>query len=355
MFGLFSFRYLICLPIFALYFNALAAADSKSSFYFKNFSKDSNFESQLALYGDSKVVDESLCVEVTGSLFHSAGRVMYKKPIRLLEGKPSSLVSFSTYFSFSMSQDSGDGLSFFMVPADFPVNEFDGGSFGLLGQKKVRFLSVEFDTSKDQKYGDVNDNHVGIDVSSFVSVKVRDVSSMNLVLNNGEKLQAWIDYEANSKKLEVRLSKLGHVRPTDPLLSYLIDVSKIWKEEEIFVGLTSSNGNSSQKCNVCSWSFKVRQAPHWMHSEPLDPESAVVEKTKVPPVNKRSDCFLKVLAALIVGTACGALGAFFVLFVWTISGANKLPVVPVLPEQYAVNPQELEYKKFNIIIDEGKK
>lgn len=353
MFEFVTFRYIISLLIFVLCFDTLAA-DSRS-FYFKNFSKDSNFESQLALLGDSKVDNDSLCVELTGSVVHSAGRVVYKKPFRLLEGKPSSLVSFSTYFSFSMSQDSGDGLLFFMVPVDFAVDEFDGGSFGLLGQRKLRFLSVEFDTSKDQKYSDLDDNHVGVNVSSFVSVKVSNVSSMKLVLNNGEKLQAWIDYEASSKKLEVRLSALGRVRPVDPLLSYSIDVSKIWKGDELFMGLSSSNLNSSQKCNVCSWSFKLRQAPQWMHSEPLDPESTVVEKTKVPTVHKRSDCFLKVLAALIVGTACGALGTFFVLFVWTISGANKRPVVPVLPEQYAMHPEEFEDKKFKIVIDESKK
>ncbi|KAK1377474.1 Alpha-amylase inhibitor alpha subunit family protein [Heracleum sosnowskyi] len=350
----YTFRYIIFLPIFVICFDTLAA-DSRSSFYFKNFSKDSNFESQLNLYGDSKVGNDSLCVEITGSWFNSAGRVVYKKPFRLLEGKPSSLVSFSTYFSFSMSQDSGDGLVFFMVPVGFDLNEFDGGSFGLLGGTKMRFLSVEFDTFKDRKYGDLDDNHVGIDVDGFVSVKVSNVSFVNLVLNNGEKLQAWIDYEASSKKLEVRLSKLGHVRPVDPLLSYSIDVSKIWKEDEVFVGLSSSNGNSLQKCSVCSWSFKARQAPQWMHSEPLDPEKAVVEKTKVPTVHKRSDCFLKVLAALIVGTACGALGTFFVLFVWTISGASKRPVVPVLPEQYAVHPEEFEYNKFKIVVEEGKK
>ncbi|KAL8102267.1 lectin-like protein At1g53070 [Apium graveolens] len=349
----YTLRYIVFLPIFAVFLN-LVAADSRSSFYFKNFSKDSNFESKISLYGDSKVGNDSLCVEMTSSLLHSAGRVVYKKPFRLLEGMPSSLVSFSTYFSFSMSQDSGDGLAFFMVPVEYDMNEFDGGSFGLLGQKKIRFLSVEFDTFKDRKHGDLNDNHVGIDVDSFVSVKVSNVSLMKLVLNNGEKLQAWIDYEASSKKLEVRLSKVGHVRPVEPLLSYSIDVSKIWKEDEVFVGLSSSSGNSSQKCNVCSWSFKVRQAPHWMHSEPLDPEKTVVEKTKVPVVHKRSDCFLKVLAALIVGTACGALGTFFGLFVWTISGASKRPVVPVLPEQYAVHPEEFEYNKFKIVVEEGK-
>lgn len=341
-----TFRYLIVFYIPFLYFRTLTA-DAKSSFYFKNFTKDSNFESQLALYGDSKVVNGGLSVEITGSSISSAGRVLYKKPIKLLQGKPTSLVSFSSSFTFSMSRDNGDGLAFFMVPISFPVDVFDGGSFGLLGNRKIKVLIVEFDTSKDQKYGDVNGNHVGIDVSSFISVKVGNVSSISLVLNSGEKLQAWIDYEAGSKQLEVRLNKLGHMRPVEPLLSYSIDMSQMWKEDEVFVGLSSSNGNSLQKCNLYSWSFKPRQAPHWMHSEPLDPE-AFMEETKAPKVHMRSDCFLRILSALIIGTACGALGAFFVLFAWTVFGGNRRPVVP---EDYAMHPAEFEYQKFKVVVD----
>ncbi|KAA8518982.1 hypothetical protein F0562_016244 [Nyssa sinensis] len=142
------------------------------------------------------------------------------------------MLSFSTYFSFSMSPENGDGLAFVMVPVGFPLNVFDGGSFGFLGERKFRVLGFEFDTLMDDKYGDLNDNHVGIDLSSLVSVKASKVSSINLVLNSGEKLQAWIDYEVGSKRLEVRLTKFGEIRPVDPLLLYPIDLSQMWMEEE---------------------------------------------------------------------------------------------------------------------------
>lgn len=324
------------------------AAESNCSFHFKKFDKDSNYVSEIALYGDAKVVNDGLSLQISGPSVSSAGRVMYKKPIKLLDGIPTKLVSFSSSFSFSMSPENGDGLAFIMVPIRFPLNVFNGGSFGLLSERKFRVLVVEFDTLMDDKYGDVNGNHVGIDMSSLVSVKVRNVSSIKLVLNSGEKLQAWIDYEVGLRRLEVRLSKLGERKPVDPLLFYPIDLSRIWKEKEVFVGLSSSNGNSSQKCNVYSWSFEQRQVPQWMHSQPLDP-NAYEEKKKELIVNKRSDCLLRILAALIFGTGCGALGAFFILFAWTVFGNRR----PIMPEEFAVKPLEYEYKKFNVIVDKA--
>ncbi|KAL2502989.1 Concanavalin A-like lectin family protein [Forsythia ovata] len=344
-------RYFMAFFLLNLYLKAVAA-DPNMSFSFKNFGKDSEeFESQIALYGDAKVANDS--IQISGSEISSSGRVIYKKPVKFVEGNPTNLVSFSMYFVFSMSSENGDGLAFIIVPVSFPLNVFDGCSMGLLGDRKVRFLAVEFDTFKDEKYSDVNGNHVGVDADSLVSVKVSNVSSINLVLNSAENLQAWIDYEANSKRIEVRLSKLGVFRPVDPLLSYPIDLSQMWEKEDVLVGLSSSSGSSSQKCNVHSWSFRSRTVPHWLHSEPMDPES-FVEKGEELNVRKRSDCAMRFLAALIFGTGCGALGAFIALFVWTIF-ANRRPVVPeeyvVQPKEYALQPKEFEYKKFNVAVD----
>ncbi|GFY83718.1 concanavalin A-like lectin family protein [Actinidia rufa] len=344
-----SFRYISALSLLILFIKSVSA-DQNWSFAFKNFGNDSSFESKIALYGDAKVVNGGSSLEISGFSRLSAGRVFYKKPIKLFEENPKRTVSFSTNFTFSISPENGDGLAFVMVPVGFPSNVFDGGSFGLLSGNKNRIFGVEFDTWMDDKYGDLNGNHVGVDVNSLVSVKVGNVSSINLVLNSGKKLQAWIDYEAGSKRLEVRLSKLGEARPVDPLLLCPIDLSHIWKEEEVFVGLSSSSGNSSQRCNVYSWSFKLRLVPHWMHSQPLDPDS-FSKKTKSPPAPNTRDCLLKVLAAMIFGTGIGALGAFFVLFVWTVFGNRR----PVVPEEYSPRPVGFEYENFKVVVDKATK
>ncbi|KAJ0088509.1 hypothetical protein Patl1_31738 [Pistacia atlantica] len=318
----FLLRYFITLVLLISHFKILYA-DQSSSFSFKTFVKHPNLDSNIALYGDAKVVNDEFSVQLTNSVSSSAGRVMYKKPIKLVvEGKPRNLASFSTNFSFSMFKESGDGLAFVMAPSVLNFNGFGNSSFGLpqvLENDIFRVVAVEFDTLRDAKYGDLNDNHVGIDVGSLSSVKVSNVSSHNMWLNSGKKFTSWIDYEASSKRLEVRLSHFGDSKPVDPLLSYPIDLSKVWNNEEVF---------------------------------PLDPET-VVKNTKTPlPVPKRSDCLLRVLGALILGAACGALGASIVLYLWTIF-ANRRPVVPVTPEECAMHAVDFEYKKVKATVDKA--
>ncbi|KAL3839449.1 hypothetical protein ACJIZ3_024040 [Penstemon smallii] len=337
-------RYLLVFLLLNL-FSKCIAVDANLTFFSKNFGQELNFESQFALYGDAKVANDSMSVQISGSGISTFGRVICKKPINLVEGNSRNMVSFANSFVFSLSSENGDGLAFVMLPVDFPFNQFDNGSMRLLRERKFKFLAVEFDTYKDGKYNDVNGNHIGVDIESHVSVKVSNVSSIDLVLNSGEKLQAWIDYEASSKRLEVRLSKLGDNRPLDPLLSYPIDLSKMWKGENVIVGFSSSSGNSSQKSNLYSWSFSSRIVPQWMHSEPIDPDN-FVEKGVELKVPKGSDCYLRILTALIFGTGCGALIAFFVLFIWTIFGNRR----PVVPEEFAVQSKECEYKKFNVVV-----
>ncbi|KAI3694522.1 hypothetical protein L1987_77489 [Smallanthus sonchifolius] len=304
-------------------------AGSNSSFYFNNFGQNSGFDSVLALYGDAKAVNGGLSVQLTAPVDSSAGRVIYKNRIKFYGGIPEKLVSFSTYFSFSISSDSGngDGLAFVVFSDVFPVDLFDDdGSFGLSNGGNFKFLSVEFD---------INGNHVGIDSSNFVSLKVRNLSSVNLGLNSGNRLQAWIDYESMSRRLEVRLNKFGETRPIDPLLFEHIDLPKIWPEKEgFFVGLSSSNGNSAQLCNVYSWSFKTRRAPDWMHSVAVDPNLLKQGEENEVKVHKSSDCVMRVLSALILGIGLGALGSFIGMFVWTVFAKRQ----PISPEEYAVKP-----------------
>ncbi|GMJ03169.1 hypothetical protein like AT5G01090 [Hibiscus trionum] len=342
--------YLTALTCLVFLFRLLAAEQS-SSFSFKSFGKDPKFESNIALYGDAHVGNGGSWIQLTNSVSWSAGAVMYKKPIKLVEGKVRNFASFKTYFSFSMSHENGDGLAFIMVPSRFKVDVLGNSSFGVslgLDKSKSGFVAVEFDTLKDAKHGDLNENHVGIDVGSLASVKARNLSSLNLVLNNGEKLHCWIDYEATSKRLEIRLSQSSSSRPDDPLLSYSIGLSKLWNDEEVFLGLSSSNGNSSQTCFIHSWSFKLRQVPNWMHSQPLDPEAISKNPEPLTAVPKGSNCFWKVLVVFIFGGACGALTASCVMYLWNVFGDRR----PVVPEKCGVDLVDFDFKKVKVVVVE---
>ncbi|CAN1135865.1 hypothetical protein LINPERPRIM_LOCUS20751 [Linum perenne] len=81
-------------------------------------------------------------------------------------------------------------------------------------------------------------------------------------------------------------------------------------DQEVLIGLISSNGNASQSSFLYSWSFQLRHFPHWMHSQPLDPEGFDPKLKPVVVDVRRRDCGMKVIAALTMGGGFGALGAF---------------------------------------------
>lgn len=336
-------------PSFLVILFVTVAAEQLHSFSFEKFDEESNLKSQIALLGDAMVINGSSCIQITRSSVYSFGRVIYKKPLKLFERKPKSYVSFSTSFSFSLSPSNNSALAFLLIPNGYASNVFDWVSLGMspeLNESKHRPFAVEFHAKDDDKFTDLHKNDDGIHASSLISVRVSNLSSSYMILSHREKLRAWIDYDAGSKRVEVRLSNSSDSRPSDPLIAYSIDFRKLWKDEELFVGLGLISGNSSRTTVLYSWSFNVRQVPHWMHSQPVDPK-AISEKTKPMTGHKISDCLSRVLSALILAFGCGAFGAFIVLFVWTIFGGNR----PVVPEEFTVHP--VEYKKIKVIVDKA--
>ncbi|KAK4783598.1 hypothetical protein SAY86_007972 [Trapa natans] len=305
-------------------------ASSSSSFSFLGFEHDI---ASIGLFGGSRFVSG-------GSTIELSGLAVFNESIRVVQGNPQSLASFSTNFTFSLS---GDGFAFAMSPCGVSSNLSGNGRFGLpLGKIRTlgNFLSVEFDASKDR----VAIGHSG-------SHKVRNVSSLNLTLNSGRKLQAWIDYEAYSRRLEVRLSKVISPRLSEPLLSDRIDLWEMWDDREVFMGLSSSSRSSNQSCLIHSWSFSMKVVPHWMHSQPLDPNAlSEVEAEPLSVHDKKKDCLPKFLAAMIFGVSSGALGALCILYLWTIFRNRR----PIKSEKIVVgkDKQQLdcEYKKVEVVV-----
>lgn len=337
--------------IFITLFIKILSFDPIPLFSFVDFEKDLKFKSNVAFFGNAKVVNGESKIQLSGSGSFGAetGRVIYKKPIKLFQGKPKQLVSFSTYFTFSISLESGGGLAFVIIPngvkgvksvkGDVFNQTSSGFSLGLKN-KDFEVIGVEFSASRDGK--------------NEILIRNGDSSKIyftNLALSSGEKMHTWIDYEASSMRLEVRLSKNGNLKPFDPLLWDKIEVSNVLKEEEMFVGFSPVRETNAF---LYSWSFVMRHfPPHSMHSEPLDPK-VFVKNSENPMVVEskekgKSDCFLRVLAAMIFGTGCGALTAFTVLYLWTIFGNKRGGAV--VPEGCVMQALEGDYRKVKIVVD----
>ncbi|MED6219612.1 hypothetical protein PIB30_037416 [Stylosanthes scabra] len=278
---------------------------------------DNNFDKDINLSGDAHAFADG--VSLTRPSQYSSGILLRNSSVTFSSAAANTTAdnstgtSLSIEFSFSISpaevsEDSGTGFVVILIPGDFDDVFSANDSFGISQQYGKNYVAVEFDTSKDDEFNDPNANHVGIDVGSLISVAIANVSDSDIVLNNGEKLHAWVDYVASSKNLEVRLCKSGENRPMDPIVSHEMDFAKMWGNEPVFVGLSASNdADSVQVVRVYTW--KVVSYGH------VAEES---EGGEGDEGEKGSFGTLSVLAEVIFGTVCVALIAFVVLFMWAI-------------------------------------
>lgn len=75
---------------------------------------------------------------------------------------------------------------------------------GLPNGQDFSYVAVEFDTMLDPNFGDVNDNHIGIDVDSVVSVASVDGFSKGIDLKSEREMTAWIEYRDKEETIEVK-------------------------------------------------------------------------------------------------------------------------------------------------------
>lgn len=197
---------------------------------------------------------------------------------------------------------------------------------------------------------DENNNHVGVDVCSLVSLKSCNLSSTNLVLNSGAKLLSWIDYDSISKRMEVRLSLAWGVRPNDPLMAYEVDLGKMWKGEDVLMGLSSSGENSAEATSVYSWRVRTRNVPKWLHSQPVDPLKLSDE---LKAANNDGHQTVALCFGLIFALGFGTLLTVFGLLLraMMLAGGKEKDVQPkciVYPGEFT----QFRYEKVNVVVDD---
>ncbi|PSR92858.1 Legume lectin domain protein [Actinidia chinensis var. chinensis] len=215
--------------------------------------------SSLKLLGDAHLNNGS--VRLTRDLAvpnSGAGRALYSKPIRFRRPETHYLASFSTFFSFSVTNlnpsSIGGGLAFVISPDDDTIGDA-GGYLGLIdatgGPNGV--VAVEFDTLMDVEFNDINGNHVGLDLNSMVSTQISNLETMGIDLKSGDLVNSWIDYSGSTRGLNVSVS-YSNLKPKEPLLSLSLDLDP-YVSDFMFVGFSGSTQGSTEIHNIEWWSF----------------------------------------------------------------------------------------------------
>ncbi|XVF58330.1 hypothetical protein PTKIN_Ptkin07bG0057500 [Pterospermum kingtungense] len=154
------------------------------------------------------------------SMTNKSGRVLYKQPFRLWDNGRDVKTSFSTT----------TGLS--------------------------NIVAVEFDTRKSFTE-DIDDNNIGIDVRSVVSMNSQSLTPHGLNLSRGADITATIQYDAQSTIMSIFVSSVnsGEENMKKPVISQHLDLSD-YLPQDVYVGFSASTGvNASQLNAVRSWNF----------------------------------------------------------------------------------------------------
>ncbi|CAH2069348.1 unnamed protein product [Thlaspi arvense] len=238
-----------------------------TSFVYDNFRNQEN----LYLDGSAKVLPDGL-LQLTNASDHQMAHVFSKKPIQFSSSTP---LSFSTHFVCALvpqpGVEGGHGMAFVVSPSmDFSHAESTRylGIFNVSknGSPSSDVLAVELDTIWNPDFEDIDNNHVGIDVHSPLSVAIAsasyysDIKKKNESINllSGKPIQVWVDYEGTM--LNVSMAPLEIKKPSLPLLSQGINFSEVFpNRSRVFVGFSAATGTALSYHYVLSWSFSTNR------------------------------------------------------------------------------------------------
>ncbi|KAM0902447.1 hypothetical protein ACQ4PT_019303 [Festuca glaucescens] len=137
--------------------------------------------SKLTLDGAATITPAGL-VGLTNETFRIKGHAFHPAPVRFRESSSGTVQvqSFSVSFVFGILSSFGDirghGFAFFIAPSKDLSIAFPIQFLGLVndtnnGSVSNHLFAVELDTILNTEFGDIDNNHVGIDVNSLNSVR----------------------------------------------------------------------------------------------------------------------------------------------------------------------------------------
>ncbi|KAK1299834.1 L-type lectin-domain containing receptor kinase IV.1 [Acorus calamus] len=299
---------LICLLLLLLF--KTKASNSDESFVFNGF-RGTN----MTLNGLAEITSNGL-LRLTNNTQQQLGHAFHPTPLHFNKS-----FSFSTTFVFAIVADypkvSGHGIAFVLSPnTDLPDSK-PNQYLGLFnpannGNSSNHVVAVELDTILNSEFGDINDNHIGIDVNGLRSVKAQPAGYFsdgsnrgfrNLSLKSGQPMQVWVDYDGPNMELNVTLSPIRVSKPVVPLMSITINLSE-FTLDSVYAGFSSSTGSFFTSHYILGWSFIVngRVQDLDLSKLPSLPRIGPKEKPKVLTVG------LPVFLSMVALTAASIIG-----------------------------------------------
>lgn len=303
--------------IFFIVLNPSALSTSQDQFVYSGFTGVN-----LTLDGVATVTPNGL-LELTNGTTLLKGHAFHPTPFHFGETSNGTVPSFSVSYVFAIycavPVICGHGMAFLVAASNNFSNTMPTQYLGLTndhnnGKATNHFFAVELDTSQNDEFKDINNNHVGIDINGLNSVNSSkagyyddsDGNLHNLTLTSYKMMQVWVEYNRDSTHIDVTLAPLYMAKPIKPILSTTYNLSRVLTDM-VYVGFSASTGTIISQQYVLGWSFGVnRPAP-------------TIDITKLPKLPRQGPKpRSKVLEIVLpIGTAAFVIfvGAIVVLFV----------------------------------------
>ncbi|XP_047334814.1 L-type lectin-domain containing receptor kinase IV.1-like [Impatiens glandulifera] len=242
-------------------------AQSNTDFTFNGFQS-----TNLTLDGDAN--NNEGIIFLTNRTQLITGHAFYPNPIIFKKSTRESAISFSTSFVFGIIPENplgGHGISFVIapqpnLPGALPISYLGIFNTSSINHNDTRHvIAIEFDTVLSPELNDMNDNHVGIDIDSPISVMSmpagyyldeNDPNPRNLTLISDKSRRVWIEYDGVKKQMNVTIASLEMKKPSKPLLSLYKDLSP-YLNQIMYVGFAAATGTIFNRHYLLGWSFKV--------------------------------------------------------------------------------------------------
>ncbi|KAJ6362841.1 hypothetical protein OIU78_003102 [Salix suchowensis] len=337
--------------VLLLFFFCMVAEAQDVEFLFDGFNGS---EADLTLDRVS-IIKPSGLLRLTNETQNAVGHAFYSQKIQMLNRSSSSSPndsSFSTTFVFQIISPSigegGFGLAFTLSPSDRLPGADAGHFLGLFnsnnnGDSSNNIFAVEFDTVNGfNESTDSEGNHVGININSVDSVAGKPASYIDdanrlvsfeeLLLDSGQPIQAWIEYDGVAKLINVTIAPMGQDKPIQPLIPFQYDLSKVVRED-MYAGFSASTGEKASSHYILGWSFSTKGA-----APPLN-----LARLPIAVPEKNSSSFRPSVIA-IIASLCGVTTLLFVILFFLTVYRRKWQQFEALEDWELDSPHRFRYQ-----------
>ncbi|CAO2146352.1 unnamed protein product [Urochloa humidicola] len=293
-------------------------ASSDDQFLFSSFTQSSLNLDGCATFTNGGLLDLSNGTAILN------GHAIFPTPLNFRKSPGGKVQSFSVNVVFSIlityPDLSADGMAFFIAPTKNFSDARAAKYFGLLNEKNngdptKHIFMVELDTYKNAELQDINDNHIGININSAISLQ-SNISGFyedhggafrSLTLNGNKGTQLWVDYYEGTTQINVTLAPINVGKPSRPLLSATYDLSTVLSNSTSYIGFSTVATPINTRQYVMGWSFGLNKP-----APPLD----VSKLPKLPIYGPKDQSkLLEIVLPIATATLILSIGTLVILIV----------------------------------------